>query len=295
MASTNEKILVPIGFTNQSILALQQAVIVAKRTNSDLVLLSVVEMPSVLQKLFSDYDEKQIEFKDEVRDNLNELVDEYCADVNVAECIVAVGKIYEKITETAEMIDASLIIMGTDGTPKEIKKKFIGSNANNVVRSATCPVITLKGKEIKNQCDLIALPLDLNKETREKVTHAIKFARLFHSSIRVFSVSFDNNDDTVKNKLKRNLSQVNDFIKSKGVDCSMEYVEVDSSKSFSGSIVEYTHKIGADLLMIMTKEESNIELNFIGSNARKVINKSDIPVMSIHPVAKKDTSAFTVQ
>ena len=211
MASTNEKILVPIGFTNQSILALQQAVIVAKRTNSDLVLLSGVEMPSVLQMLFSDYDEKQIEFKDKVRDNLNELVDQYCADVNVAECIVAVGKIYEKITETAEMIDASLIIMGTDGTPKEIKKKFIGSNANNVVRSATCPVITLKGKEIKNQCDLIALPLDLNKETREKVTHAIKFARLFHSSIRVFSVSFDNNDDTVKNKLKRNLKLSKDY------------------------------------------------------------------------------------
>ena len=44
MSSTNEKILVPIGFTNQSILALQQAVIVAKHTNSDLVLLSVVEI-----------------------------------------------------------------------------------------------------------------------------------------------------------------------------------------------------------------------------------------------------------
>jgi nucleotide-binding universal stress UspA family protein len=208
--------------------------------------------------------------------------------------MVVAGKIYDKITETAEMIDASLIIMGTDGTPKDMKKKFIGSNANKVVRSASCPVITLKGKEIKNQCDLIALPLDLNKETREKVTHAIKFARLFNSAVRVFSVSFDNNDDTVKNKLKRNLSQVNEFIQTKGVECSMEYVEISSSKSFSGSIVEYTQSIGADFLMIMTKEEDNLELNFLGSNARKVINKSDIPVMSIRPIPKKDTSSFMV-
>ena len=149
MSSTNEKILVPIGFTNQSILALQQAVIVAKHTNSDLVLLSVVEMPSALQKLFSDYEEKQKEFKEKVRENLNALVSEHCGGVNDVECMVVVGKIYEKITETAEMIDASLIIMGTDGTPKDMKKKFIGSNANKVVRSASCPVITLKGKEIK--------------------------------------------------------------------------------------------------------------------------------------------------
>ena len=294
MGSTNEKILVPIGFTNQSILALKQAVIVAKHTNSDLVLLSVVEMPSALQKLFSDYEEKQKEFKVKVRENLNALVSEHCGGVNDVECMVVAGKIYDKITETAEMIDASLIIMGTDGSPKDMKKKFIGSNANKVVRSASCPVITLKGKEIKNQCDLIALPLDLNKETREKVTHAIKFARLFNSAVRVFSVSFDNNDDSVKNKLKRNLSQVNEFIQSKGVECSMEYVEISSSKSFSGSIVEYTQNIGADFLMIMTKEEDNLELNFLGSNARKVINKSDIPVMSIRPVSKKDTSSFMV-
>ena len=40
MGSTNEKILVPIGFTNQSILALKQAVIVAKHTNSRALLLT---------------------------------------------------------------------------------------------------------------------------------------------------------------------------------------------------------------------------------------------------------------
>jgi nucleotide-binding universal stress UspA family protein len=74
----------------------------------------------------------------------------------------------------------------------------------------------------------------------------------------------------------------------------MEYVEISSSKSFSGSIVEYTQSIGADFLMIMTKEEDNLELNFLGSNARKVINKSDIPVMSIRPIPKKDTSSFMV-
>ncbi len=288
-------ILVPIGFTNQSLVALRQAVIVAKHTNSELFLLSVVEMPTALQKIFSDYEEKQKQFKDKLRENLVKLSNKYCKGVSNVKCLVSSGKIYEEITDVAESVGASLIVMGTDGTPKDIKKKFIGSNANKVVRSAPCPVITIKGKSISNACDMIALPLDLNKETREKVTNAIQFARFFNSEIRAFSVSFANDDDSTKNKLNRTLSQVSEFITSKGVKCSTELVEISSSASFSGSIVKYSEDINADLIMIMTKGEENLDLNFLGSNARKLINKSDIPVMSIRPAAKKDTSSFTIQ
>ena len=45
-------ILVPIGFAEQSILALEQAVNIAKITDSELFLLTVVEEPSSIQKLF---------------------------------------------------------------------------------------------------------------------------------------------------------------------------------------------------------------------------------------------------
>ena len=293
--TSKDIILVPIGFTDQSLVALQQAVIVAKHTNSELFLLSVVEMPTALQKIFSDYEEKQKQFKEKLRENLVELSNKYCEGVSNVKCLVSSGKIYEEITDVAESVGASLIIMGTDGTPKDIKKKFIGSNANKVVRSAPCPVITIKGKSISNACDMIALPLDLNKETREKVTNAIQFARFFNSEIRAFSVSFANDDDSTKNKLNRTLSQVSEFITSKGVKCSTELVEISSSASFSGSIVKYSEDINADLIMIMTKGEENLDLNFLGSNARKLINKSDIPVMSIRPAAKKDTSSFTIQ
>ena len=293
--TSKDTIVVPIGFTNQSLVALQQAVIVAKHTNSELFLLSVVEMPTALQKIFSDYEEKQKHFKEKLRENLIELSNNYCEGVSNVKCLVSSGKIYEEITDIAESLGASLIIMGTDGTPKDIKKKFIGSNANKVVRSAPCPVITIKGKSIKNTCDMIALPLDLNKETREKVTNAIQFARLFNSEVRAFSVSFSDDDDSVKNKLNSTLYQVSKFISSKGVKCSTDLLEISSSAIFSSSIVKYTEDINADLIMIMTKGEENLDLNFLGSNARKLINKSDIPVMSIRPAAKKDTSTYIIQ
>ena len=75
---------------------------------------------------------------------------------------------YEQIIDVAEMLSADLIVMGTNGTPQEVMKRVIGSNAERVVRSAHCPVITIKGKDHKNGCENIILPLDLEKQTKEK-------------------------------------------------------------------------------------------------------------------------------
>jgi len=48
------KIIVPIGFSEQSIVALGQAFNLAKIKNSDVVLLSVIEGQSMIQSLFLD-------------------------------------------------------------------------------------------------------------------------------------------------------------------------------------------------------------------------------------------------
>ena len=87
--------------------------------------------------------------------------------------MIAQGKVYEEINKVAKMISANLIVMGTNGAPKGTVKRFIGSNAERVIRSATCPVITIKGKTHRDGCKNIILPLDLEKQTKEKVTFAI--------------------------------------------------------------------------------------------------------------------------
>ena len=75
--------------------------------------------------------------------------------------------------------------------PKDIRKSLLVLMLIKVISPAPCPVITIKGKSTSNAFDMIALPLDLNKETREKVREReiIQFSRLFNSEIRAFSVS----------------------------------------------------------------------------------------------------------
>jgi nucleotide-binding universal stress UspA family protein len=130
------------------------------------------------------------------------------------------------------------------------------------------------------------LPLDLTKETKEKVAKSIEFAKRFGSIIRVVSVLLTN-DEFIVNRLTRQLDQVKKYITEQGVDCSAEIVrDTKGEQSLADSIVDYSNKCKGDLIMVMTQQEQDFTDFFIGSSAQGLINESDIPVLSIIPTPK---------
>ena len=58
MNSTTYSILVPIGFSEQSMIALEQAERLATLTNGEITLLSVIETSGMLSRLFGEDEEK---------------------------------------------------------------------------------------------------------------------------------------------------------------------------------------------------------------------------------------------
>ena len=273
------KILVPIGFSEQSMIALGQAFNLAKIKNSDIVLLSVIEEQSIIQSLF--LDDNSDELKKKVKEKLELIAAEYSLKYAVdVDTMVAKGRVYEQVNEVSEMISADLIVMGTNGVNS--KSKFIGSNAEKVVRLSKCPVITIKGKYHRDGCKNIILPLDLEKQTKEKVTYALEYARYWDATIRIVSVVLRDNIE-VRTKLIKNIKQVEQFIIDAGVKCTSEIVEGEKKQNLGDFVFDYEKKFDADMIMIMTKKEELTLSNNISVTARYIINNSDIPVMSIRP------------
>lgn len=284
-------ILVPVDYSEQSIIALEQAVSLSRVFESEIHVLNVISEEFSLSKLFDDSD--KVEFEKRAKAKLEQFIEEKSKDFGVTLRSIQVhGKIYEQIVNSADIIDAQFIVMGTAGT-STLKKKFIGSNALRVVRESHKPVITIKGKHHRKGCQNIILPLDLTKETKEKVARAVEFAKRFGSVIRVVSVLMTN-DEFVVNRLTRQLDQVKKYIEEQGVDCTAEIVrDTKGSQSLADSVIDYGNKSKGDLIMIMTQQETDFTDYFIGSSAQEMINESDIPVLSIIPKPKKDTSVFT--
>ena len=283
------KILVPIGFSEQSIIALGQAFNLAKIKNSDVILLSVIEGQSMIESLF--LDDKSDELKAKVKSKLEDIASVYSSKYGVdVDTMVAKGRVYEEVNKVADMISADLIVMGTNGVNS--KSKFIGSNAEKVVRLSKCPVITIKGKSHRDGCENIILPLDLEKQTKEKVTYALEYARYWDATIRIVSVVLRDNNE-VRSKLIKNIKQVEQFILDAGVKCTSEIVEGEKKITLGDFVFDYEKKFDADMIMIMTKKEELTLSNNISVTARYIINNSDIPVMSIRPKEVKHITGPT--
>ena len=288
------KILVPVGFSEQSLAALKQACLIAKIKKSEVIILSVIEEQSKISGLLIDNPFEEIRSK--VKDKLDEISEMHSSKFSVkVDSMVSSGKIYEQIVEVSSMINANLIVMGTNGSPKGVLKKFIGSNAERVVRLSNIPVITIKENTSTVNFDNIILPLDLGKETKEKVTFAIEYARYWNSTIRIVSVFLKDNTNE-KNILIKNLNQVSNFISNAGIKCTSELIEGEKKQSLGDFVINYEKKFDSDLIIIMTKKEELALSNNLSVTARYIIHNSKIPVMSIKPKPRKfitsPTTAF---
>jgi nucleotide-binding universal stress UspA family protein len=277
------KILVPIDFSEQSIIALKQSYNLAKLTKSEILLIYVIDEDFLksLENIFAeDYYEDPV--RDQIQTRLDKLANEVKNETGVTvNTTIRKGKIYEEIVLVAKEVDAKFIIMGTHGKVG-LKKKFLGSNAPRVIKEAECPVITIKGKEHHFGCKKIVLPLDLSRETKEKVDKAIELAGFFGSSIYIVSI-VESNDEFLMNKLTRQMNQVKEIIESNNISVHTEFVK---SSDISEEIINYAEKIDADLIIIMTQQEIYWTEMFIGFAAQEIINNSNIPVLTIRPHLK---------
>jgi len=289
--SIKNEILVPIDFSEQSLIALGQSYNLAREYKAEILLLYVIEDGGVFSKLATA--KHLTTMKKDIQKKLDKLAEETEKKSKIkVDTMVAKGKVYDKIIEVADMTDALMIIMGCN-SKKKLQARFIGSNALRVVREATCPVITIKGKHHREGCKNIVLPLDLTKETRDKVRQAIEIANLgaYKSAVRVVSV-LQSTDEFLVNRLTRQMEQVKIFIQKQGVECSAEILKsVKGEDSLAQCILDYAHKVDGDLVIIMTQQETDFTRMFIGSTAQEVVNNSDIPVMSIIPKMRKYKTA----
>jgi nucleotide-binding universal stress UspA family protein len=280
MKERKNKIVVPVDFHEQSMIALEQTRNIARFMNAEIVILYIIESVDLISSMFrkGDQDRKILE---EVKRKLDELAgttsEKFGLPVSVR---IEKGKVYREILRVAEEISARFIIMGKNDAD-EGYRRFIGSNTNHVISNANCPVITIKGKEHNLGVKNIVLPLDLTKKTREKVFNAVSFGLHFDSAIWMVSV-LTGGISLMRSRIYAKMKRAKKMIEENGVPCNIKLFKKTETPDYE-IIIKYALDIDADLIMIMTHQESNWRDHYIGTFAHEIINRSDIPVMTMIP------------
>jgi nucleotide-binding universal stress UspA family protein len=156
MIQDNSRILVPFDSTELSIKALDRACEVAMNTNSELILLYVVDTtclcPIGIREHIRDMNEFEAaknRYVDELKNAAEQMIQEKWKEINQkgvkVSSIVKTGDPADEILDTArnEMVHA--IIMGSSGSLKRLhERKGIGSISRWISEIANCPVILMR-------------------------------------------------------------------------------------------------------------------------------------------------------
>lgn len=142
MNYSTAQILFPFDFSEQAFIAVEQTIKLAKLNNAELTLLYVVDDEIRTDKKTVDEKTHEKEMKAKLGEVSSMLGKKYSIKVNT---LISIGRLYDKVIEVADMINAKMIIMGTKGT-EGLKKTFTGFYAMKIVKEAKCPVITMRGK-----------------------------------------------------------------------------------------------------------------------------------------------------
>ena len=141
-----ERIVVPVDFSEHSDLALASAAELARRTGAALSVLHVVPEMSYPDPYFADAAALRSMAKaaqEEVPQALARNVDRVVGDDVSADTHMRVGSPAATVAEFAEEEGADMVVVASHGRTG-VKRMFLGSVAEGIVRRAPCPVLTLK-------------------------------------------------------------------------------------------------------------------------------------------------------
>jgi nucleotide-binding universal stress UspA family protein len=275
-----DRILVAIDFSGDSMNALEHAILWANNLKVHLRLIHVkryekLDIPFYYQDVATDQTAS-------VGDFFNYIIQKYGEKYNVPggviDFIIREGRIHTEICLQAEQDQVSVIILGTHGV-SGFEELWIGSTAFKVVSNATCPVLTIRHGFPGNSPAQIIMPIDVTKETRQKVPLVADIAEAFSAVVHVLGVHETGTKEVIT-RVNQYVEQVSEYLANREIAFVSD---IRNGGNITNLIIDYAKEIDADLITVMTEQTERPENIWLGAYAQQMVNHSPIPVLSIHP------------
>ena len=146
MTNTIKRILVPVDFSSESRAALWRATELAAALGASVDVLHVLDLPEARHMATEFYVPLPPEYREELHRGAQKHLDEWLSTANVPAAVhrdLAEGKPSAEIVDYARNHADDMIVIGTHGRGG-VSHLLLGSVAEKVVRSAPCPVLTVR-------------------------------------------------------------------------------------------------------------------------------------------------------
>lgn len=271
-----KRILVPIDFSDQARAAALVAADIARRTDSEIHLLHMLELPVDMvdptgitnvtgpTALFY-MEQTQKEFEEFAKDPMFK-------DLKVVQNL-QFAKTFSGIIQGAEKAEIDLVVMGSKGATG-LSEMLIGSNTEKVVRKSPIPVLVIKEEMPIFSPNKILFASDFDPESISSLQKLEIFNAVFNARIEVLRVNTINNFETSL----ESEDKIQKFIDKAGVPVAAKHIYND--ESVERGVLNFAKAHNFDLIALTTHGRSGLSHLFNGSIGEDLANHAMRPVIT---------------
>lgn len=204
------------------------------------------------------------------------------------------------ILDYASENDADLIVMGTHGR-RGLRRLLLGSVAEEVVRLAPCPVLTVPERTEggpATHVDRILVPVDFSSHATLALAYAAEFASLFAADMHVLHVVDEvvypdfyppviPSAGSVTDELRdESINRLKGLLREAPETGRPTFVHVCAGRAAS-AIPDFASEQNADLIVLASHGLTGLSHMLLGSVSEQVVRRATCPVFTVKAFGKR--------
>jgi nucleotide-binding universal stress UspA family protein len=293
------KILFPTDSSRCADQAFTHAVHLARKFQAEIHMLHAIVLSSPAD-YFRNTEEIYQQLKEIAIAQMTSLVETNKAnDLKIEKVAVPAVSAGTMITGYTSEYDIDLIIMGTHGR-RGLGHLLLGSITEEVVRSASCPVLTIReSKDLQpaEKLEHILVPIDFSEHSKKSLVYAKELAASYGARLQllhiveepiyppfylVSKISPIGHKPDIEDKSKEELERL--LRETPGPEVAADIYVTDGRAA--NSIVKFAQSNSTNMIVIATHGLTGFEHMLLGSVAEKVVRFASCPVFTVKSFGK---------
>lgn len=270
-----KRILVPTDFSAHAENALKVAAQIASKSNSEIILLHMMEIPSQMNDAISGAASipEVMLFIEKANETLQDLKGkDYLKGIQVTEQ-VKFERAFDGILSFSNENKIDLIVMGSHGI-SGIEEVLIGSNTEKVVRLSEVPVLVIKNETTEWKGVNFVFASDFSKEIKKPFEKMIAFSKIFNAKLNLVMICTPNSFKTTALSEKIMSDFVADF------EIPNYSTHIYNDLNIEKGILNFSKTINADLIGLCTHGRTGLAHFFTGSISEDLVNHAVRPIIT---------------
>ncbi|WP_323788606.1 universal stress protein [Psychroserpens sp.] len=272
-----KKIIIPVDFSQHSEYALEAAASIAKKHNSELIVMHMLELSeSIFSSSSSDRNEETAFMLMVTNKKFESFLDKpYLEGLSVTPMIKH-HKVLKEVDEIASELKADLVVMGSRGH-NEYEGVFLGSNTEKVVRHSKTPLLVVKSKLDSIDFEHIVIATDFSPNSASAAKVAMELLSSLGKKVSLLHINLPNAHFLSSDEIE---AKITNFLALTNREDWKDNIALISDYNVEEAILGYADKHNIDAIGMITEGRTGLNHLFGGSISEDLVNHSTLPVFT---------------